>query len=679
MKTTSYFFGFIFVCFSLLSCSSSKVKTIPRDVASLQSNGSMEGIWFLQGTNTTKGPYNGELELRRGRDGTYDAIRVITYINYYFDGLKVQEVWTGKALPTEDNLTITYDLKQAEFISRLDKKKRQATDFTNPISIISRYSSSENGLKSEFADRKEASYSEWITTRRDLESQPLWVNRRQYIDASGKSVPVVVRGAIAVAKRDIHWNEDKYVRSYSNRAEFKEERPTVIYDPTDADFYEKTKDTIRIVNKIADEISLTEGVVKRNAYAPSLEEKQRGYEKNTSDYHINELGMAVQAQFDERGKFISYDPDGDSALWTGMYVGSQAMRYLVTRDSEALFGVRKSLKGLFLLMDITGDYHEFARTVAVYDPARKWDNRWRRGTGEYERYVYMVGGNNDMLKGITHAFAWASLVIPENELEIWEQLRAKAKVLHHLTVVKEKPQNLAAAHGLNALINRDPEARKLYLESFRTFDSWVRSWFDGGFYWRGTADWSGINLSMVGAITNILIAERLEEDSIRDKLRDSLMNQWTTYQYVNRPLLTMTAYNFAYKHGARGSSFKSESSDQKFTEALKYAQWGLKEIPFPRPVLDVSIDQSLNPEWSLSPIPRLFWKAVKKPEPPVNYFYQGLYSYPAYEVAVFDSGMLWAESAFAYKVQTEKGLENQGIDYLYAYWMGRYSGLIKSE
>ncbi|MNT18377.1 hypothetical protein D3C72_1535800 [compost metagenome] len=93
----------------------------------------------------------------------------------------------------------------------------------------------------------------------------------------------------------------------------------------------------------------------------------------------------------------------------------------------------------------------------------------------------------------------------------------------------------------------------------------------------------------------------------------------------------------------------------------------------------MSVDQSLNPEWSLSPIPRLFWKAAKKPEPPVSYFYQGLYSYPLYEVSAYQSAMLWKDSAFEYNVQAERGMEEPGVDYLYAYWLGRYSGLINAE
>ncbi|KYG60751.1 hypothetical protein AZI85_12230 [Bdellovibrio bacteriovorus] len=674
MKLLSSFL-FLFLSVVVLGSCTHKEKQIPRDIASLQASGGMEGIWFLQGTSSTRGPYNGELELRKSNDGTFNVVRVVTYINYFFDGLRVQEVWTGKAVASANTLTISYDIKQADFITKLGTLKRDPSEFRAPVTVLSRFVTSPAGLSTKFSDKKESEYSEWITTRRNLEARPLWVNERKNLDAKGKSIPVAVRGVIKLFKMDIGYDKDPLVKSYKNRLEFKDEHPYVVFDPTDFEFYRNNKDIIRVTNKITDDISITEAVVKRNAYSPTLPDKAQGYDKNAKDFHINEAGMVSHAVLDEQGRFVSYSPDGDSALWTGMYVASQAMRYLNTKESEALQNVRKSLKGLMTLMEITGDNKEFARTLAIYNPQNPVPQKWHRGTGKFANLIWLEGGNNDMVKGITHGFLWASLVIPTSDTEIWNELREKSRRLPDLRIMSEKPQNMPAALGLATLFTGDASYKERYLKSFNKLKVKVGLNFDTTFYWHGSADWSGINLSMVGDVTDIMVADMLKETELRDKMRERLMDAWVTYQPARRHLLTIAAYGFAYRHGTRGGDFRKESSEVRFSEALRESIWGLREIPYPRPNLDVNIDHSLRPEWCMSPIPRLFWKSLKKPEPPVSYFYQGLYSYPVFELSAFSSGFLWKDSAFAYTESHNRGVEQAGVDYLYAYWLARYSGV----
>ncbi|MBV2168601.1 MAG: hypothetical protein KUL82_07830 [Bdellovibrio sp.] len=675
MKALSSFL-FLFLSVLIFNSCAHKERQVPRDIASLQANGGMEGIWFLQGTSSTRGPYNGELELRKAGDGTFNVVRIVTYINYFFDGLRVQEVWTGKAVANAGTLTVTYDIRQGDFITKLGSQKREASDFRNPITILARFSPTSAGLATSFSDKKVSDYSEWITTRRDLESRPLWVNERKYLDAKGKNIPLLVRGIIKAFKMDIGYDKDSLVKSYKNRPEFKNEQPYMVFDPTDFEFYRDNKDIIRVVNKITDAISITESAVKRNAYAPSLDEKAQGYDRNAADFHLNEAGMLSHAILDEKGQLVSYSPDGDSALWTGMYLGSQAMRYLTTMDTEALQNVRKALKGLMTLMDVTGNPQEFARTLAVYDPKSPPTGSWHRGTGAFENLVWLEGGNNDMLKGLTHGFMWAGLVIPKSDTETWNELKEKSRRLIDLKIMSEKPHNKPPALGLAAWMTGDPSLKEQYIKSYDAISMKVSGYsFDTSFYWHGTSDWSGINLGIVGDITNITLADLLGQTKIRDQLRERLMDSWVTFEPAQRHLLTMAAYGFAYRHGTRGGNFRSETNDARFESALAQSVWGLREIPYPRPNLTVSIDHSLKPEWCISPIPRLFWKAVKKPEPPIDFFYQGLYNYPLFEYQAFASNFVWKDSAFLYQTSHNKGDENSGVDYLYAYWLARYVGV----
>ncbi len=667
-------FLLFFVSFIAFTGCSSPEKKIPRDIASLQASGGMEGIWFVQGTSSTRGPYNGEIELRKSNDGTFSVVRIVTYINSFFDGLKVQEVWTGKAVATNDSLTISYDIKQADFIMRLGNLKRKATDFLAPVEVVSRFIPSNKGLATQFSDKNSSTYTEWLTTIRELEPEPLWINRRVNLDAKGKSIPIVVKAAITVAKGHLDFDKDPFVRTYRARPEFKDQQPYFVFDPTDFEFYRNNKDVIRVVNKVTDNISITEAVVKRNAYAPTLEEKAIGYEQNTVSNHINELGMFAHAVIGSDGQILNYAQDGDSSVWTGMYVASQAMRYLKTQDSQALVNVRKSLKGLMTLMAVTGDKKEFARTLAIYNPNEKLKDEWHRGEGVYSNIIWREGGNNDMLRGITHGFLWASRVLPQSDTALWSELRERSIALKDLRIVQEKKQNLPAALGLAALLTKDRSYKEKYLDAYETIPMKLSGLFDSSFYWRGSADWSGINLSMLGDINDIMIADLLGATKIRNQMREQLMDSWVTYQPAQRHLLTLAAYEFAYKHGTRGGNFHSDSSEEKFSRALARAPWGLRDIPYPRPNLDVAIDRSLDPSWCVSPIPKLFWKVFKKWEPPEGYFYQGMYSYPVFEMDAFGSNMVWKDSAFRFKISHTKGEELAGVDYLYAYWLARYSG-----
>lgn len=674
MKALSFLFLFLSV-FSAVSCQH-KEKQIPRDIASLQASGGMEGIWFLQGTSSTRGPYNGELELRKSHDGTYDVVRIVTYINYFFDGLKVQEVWTGKAVATGETLTVSYDIRQGDFITRLGDLKRDPSEFSATINVVSRYAVTPNGLATSYADKKVSNYTEWITTKRDLEVKPLWVNQRQLMSAKGPKIPIVVRGVINLFKKDIGYEKDPLVKSYKNRKEYKDENPYIVFDPTDFEFYRKNKDVIRVVNKVVDDISITEAVVKRNAYAPTLEEKARSYDRNARDFHINEAGIVTPSQIDDQGRLVAYNLHGDAALWTGMYLGSQAMRYQVTKDSEAMDNVKRTLRGLISLMEITGDPQQFARTLALYDPVKGLpDSRWHQGKGKFQHLMWQEGGNNDMVKGITHGFLWAGLVLPKSEGELWRDLKAYSRKLIDLQVVWDKPQNKAAALGLAAWLTNDSAFKEEYIGYYGKIKTKLTGYsFDSTFYWHGSADWSGINLGLVGDVTDITIADLLGQTKIRDQLRERLMDAWVTYAPAQRHLQTLVAYGFAYKHGTRGGDFRSESSDSKFAESLKQANWGLREIPYPRPNLNVSIDHSLRPDWCMSPIPRLFWKSLKKPEPPIDYFYQGLYNYPVFELQAFSSNFVWKDTAFGYQLSHVKGEEESGVDYLYAYWLAKYVG-----
>lgn len=636
----------------------------------------VEGLYSLSGSHTKHGAYSGQLEIRED-NGKLQAIRIITYKNLKHENLKVQEVWTGNAEINDDSLTVKFAIKQADYIVRLNDLRRSPEDFKTPFMVVGRYLNQNGVLTSSFQDKFANTYSDTLSRKEAVGSEPLWVDQRTKFLARGDKIPAWLKPIIKLTTARTGFDKDPYVLSFKHREEFKKINPYIIFDPTDYNFYQDNQDLLRVVNKVIDPISLTESMSRRNSYAFTLDQKADYYEKNMQERHLPaQSSIITSAQLTNKGKFHTYTADFSGALWSGLYAGSQAMRYLSTNDPEALENFKRVLKGLFIVIDITGDRNEFSRSIAPWNEEQSKEG-WIRGKGEYSDLMYLPEGNNDMIKGLTHALMWATYIIPESDTETYELMKEKSKRLLELKIFKDKVQNMPAAVGLYAIIHKDQKMAEKFRDLFRNPKIALGGYeFDTTFYVRGSADWSGINLGVVGAINEIMIAKKLGAEHISKQTAERLMDSWTTYESTKRALVTVASYAFAYKKGIRGPGFKKlKQNEQKWQEGMENAMWVLRSVPMPRPLLDVQIDHSMKPEWCLSPVPRLFWKGFKTPPPPPSYFYQGLYDYPIFEMAGYASTYLWKDGAFTYKGTSSTEREHSGADYLYLYWLSRYAGL----
>lgn len=623
----------------------------------------------MQGSSSTRGPYNGELELRRASDGTYDVVRVITYINYFFDGLRVQEVWTGKAVPNHQAVVFSYDLRQADFIKSLGKTKREPSDFGNTINVIASFSASPAGLSSDFSDKKVSSYREWITTRRDLEPRPLWQNQRTSINAHGPAIPTNIRKTIKDFKKKIEFEQQPLIRKYSSKTEFKNEMATVIVDPTDFEFYRKNKDIIRVINKITDEISITESVVKRNAFSPTLQDKAGSFDGNTKNFHLNEAGLIANAVLSPEGKLLTYSQVKNSALYTGMYVSSQAMRYLVSKNPEALEQLKKSLRGLINLLDITGDPKELAQALSFFNPTRGLPEGWRQGKDKFANFAWLPGGDRSDLNGIVMGFYWASLAIPKTDTALWNEISQKAEALLELNVAQDNRYSVLA---LAAVLTGNDLYKRQFVDSIKMGDK--KGLLNEPFYYRGTADWPGAFARSINQLVALECAKMLNEKKTADLLSQQLVKEWLTYEPAQRQYLALSVYGFALNANLESGLLKANDKEL-LRNQLDQIVWALREMPYPRPNLDVTIDYSLRPDWTISPIPAKFWEQPDKAALKEGRYYQGLVSYPFYEFRAFDSAFRWDESPFEYKSEHNKEMEQSGVDYLFAYWLARYVGV----
>lgn len=637
------------------------------------------------GTNSKLGSYKGELEIRE-KNGKLDITRIMTYDSFRFENLKIQEVWTGDAKydASKKVYSIHYALRRADFLKSAEGLNRSTEDFKLKTSVFQRISLEQNALPESHFLRNTELFSDTFQERTAVGAVPLWKNRRHRLESVSHESSTLYGIASQFMKLTVfNWYHNQPLpRSYSNRPEYRSKQQFMVYDPTDYDFYQSHKDILRVVNKTPDLISLTEDIQRRNAYAPSLKEKMNHFEDDMQSFHLNEFGLFSGAYFSPEGKFAKHLMDGDAALWTGMYLASQAMRYRVTHDETALSNIKKSLNGLMLLMDITGNPKEFARTIVKFEEGMALPGNLHRGTNNHQDKVWLSTGNNDMYKGLVHGFIWAYLTLPATETALRNNLLEHMKRLPDLTAA-QKTQNKPLAFGLKALATNSKADRNLYTKSFSQKDTTTTILnIEGTMHVGGIADWSGVNLGMVGAVSNILIAQALGEKDILFDTKKALAFSWKDMATTKRDFLTFATYAFAIKDGFKVSEvneFKDGYSDGELQETwnndLKKSVWSLREIPIYRSKYNAAYDRSLSPEWCLSWWPRLPWKSIKNKQP-AEFHYQSVDSYPLFEGLGLGSNFIWKDPAFAFQGETNKLVKYAGADYLYTYWMGRYSGLI---
>lgn len=630
------------------------------------------GLWQLRGINSQHGSYTGQIEFRPYNGGTL-VTRVITYDDYKFQNLKVQEVWQGDA---DAQGNPKFSLKNSDFMVSAEGFTRDPKLYNTTTDFSVSYEAKGDEYQAQFNTPTGGSFYEKINSPQPLGAQAPYQNQRQLLDAKGdKGVPAVIRLGMKIAKKRIKFDEHPTIKKFQDRPEFKNENPIVVFDPTDFDFYRRNHDVVRVANKPIDTISLSESLMRRNAYASTLDQKADGFGVDMQKYRLNEYGIVSYASFDGNGQMTGQHNDYDACLWTGMYVATEAMRYQVTKDPKAIENMKRSLRGIFILLNITGDKKQFARSIMPYKGNENLGDRWHRGTGEYSDITWLDGGNNDMVRGITHALLWAHIVIPENDPFRAQMVQATKRLLE-LNILEEKEGNKPAAYGIAALILKDPvyktHFRKMYSDKDIAFGGYL---FNTTFYWNGIGDWSGVNLNILNFINEITLADMLGENKIRDRLRERLMDAWVTYSPTRHSYYTLAAYKYAFSKGTRGDQFRKRFSDTYFMSAVDFSSWTLREFPYPRPQMDLAYDHTISNEWCVNPLPGMFWKAANKKIGATEWFFESLYTYPAFESAGISSNFMWKDLYFGYQGSSSRGSSNNAVDYLYVYWLARSAGL----
>jgi hypothetical protein len=635
------------------------------------------GLYQVHGSNSVRGAYSGQ-----GWVSADQVQRLITFDTAKYSTYQLQTVWSGFL----ENGSPKFLLGLSTTLTSFEDFHPSAASLNAPVRVIAQTDA--KGTVS-FEVPGEGTYTETWTRVGDAPTTPLWVNLRQQFEGLGENSPFVVQIAkVLGVNQAIDWyRAQPQAQAYKDRPEFKEQKQYFIEDHTDADFYAKNPNVLRIANKTLNPLAYAEALMRRNAYGRSLADKATMLREETVKYNLNEIGFVEYAKMNADGQKIGRVPDYDSGLWSAMFGWSEVLRYQTTGDPAALENFKRVLNGVLMMAEITQDPKQFARTIAISEPSEVLGEGWIQGKGPYAKLKWRSGGNNDMFKGILITLSLAHQTPVVQDAALVARIARVAKSIPSLEVASDGGSNEAMANGLAALWNQDTASLRRFTHGMTNVRSSLSTAFsiDGGFYYGGIADWSGIHLSMVSATSEIILTKELQrtfKDSadtealpgILQKSDEKLLAMYNTYRPARRDFLTIMT--FAYSKAARES--------QEFAAKAVQALWTLKEVPAPRYVGSGSVDLSLLSNWSLSAWPRVPWKAVsgfRKLRSNLEFksFASGAYSYPQFEMNAWGSVYLYKDSPFTVAYSSDGHQRNFSSDYLLFYWVARASGLVTAD
>ena len=572
----------------------------PTPSRSIAQASAYDGDYEINGVSDDKGSYTGRGWIKNGV-----VQRLVKWKDYTYEGNAVESIWSGKVTGSELSFTLTLSNVLTRF-ENYDATKEELL----PKQVIFPIS----GLSSEFAValKGDGAIKETWTRTQDASSSPLWVDQRSSFVGNGDKHPFItmISKIAGIYKVIEAYRELPQIKAFADREEFKNGSQIWIEDKTDADFYLKNKGILRITNKTVNPLSLAEAVMRKNAYGNTLAYKEEFLRNETESLNLNSAGMLEVARLDSAGHKVGMIPEGDSALWTGMYGWSQVVRYELTKDPKAMANFRKVLDGTLTLIEIPGDPKQFARSLAVSPASETWSDEWVQGTGKYSHLKWMKRGNNDMAKGIFITLALAHKMVDKSEVELIERIKKATKIFPQATAIEERSFNYGIAKGLEALWNKDQESLETFQNKMLSFSSFISNFthLDAGLYIEGIADWSGIHLTMTSIMSQYFVSQELIKvfpddyfnKKILKKAQASLIELDDVYKNGHRRFVTLVAYAYAPK----------AHQDKKFEERARAALWTLKEVPAPRFVGNAAAELPKRPDWSISAWPRQPWKGL---------------------------------------------------------------------
>lgn len=611
---------------------------------------SVPGVWQVEGSDGT-GAYSGHIELTNA-GGSYAFTRVIRYIGSSVeDGRELWWVFSGTAVSSgRSGLELTASLKKADFIASRDGLARTSADRA-PVVVTGTFTAGGSGFTGSFVGPDLLASESW-TNRADSRT-PIFSSERLLVPAHDP--PSAAQKAFFFQTFE-SFHALPAVAPYVSHLDFQAAVHGYTIDRTDAQFYRDHPNALRVVQKVVDPISLQETLSRANAFRYTLAAKAGFFDTDTRRFVEPVSGMLSRGSSGG-----ALEPSGDGALWTGVYVASQAYRYQVTGEVSALANVAQSLDALLVLKEITGDPAAFARTLL---PIADWpasDPEWHAGTGALSHLAWKEGGNNDMLKGLLYGYLTGYLVLcggPGYEA-LCGRIRTNAAALAGVDVTQERGLNSLTSEWLAAYVNQSEQHRSSAALAWTAHDNTIATG-NAMTYSQGIADWSGTHLNAVQYTVLLLLAQSYDISENVDRGEEQAIRDGILAAYTRVAAQRLVPWHLLYAAFVLGAD----------PAAAGDARLRLRELPAPK--TQAHVDHTIGADFVLSPYPAVPWKLDWTTTDRT----QALRGRPIFEQP--SSDYFWKENPLFYR---GGGTDRDwpAADYLHAYWMGRRFGVIAAS
>ena len=172
---------------------------------------------------------------------------------------------------------------------------------------------------------------------------------------------------------------------------------------------------------------------------PYLQDKADQYQEWLEEWHSGDLGgltTAIDFTDATRTEINCVHYQGDSMIWTGMYLGSQALRYMINGDEGARAEVLRIVGYMHDAMDITDTPGYLARYAGLdqwpwncnIPDGHGWKNH---GVGEWDGYFWVDHTSRDQYAGYIFGMSLAYDAVDDEQMRatIREDLAAIIEML----------------------------------------------------------------------------------------------------------------------------------------------------------------------------------------------------------------------------------------------------------
>ena len=410
-----------------------------------------------------------------------------------------------------------------------------------------------------------------------------------------------------------------------------------------------------------------------------LHEKARRYQERLEAHHQTPSGVIAYRRPVTASGWDTYGNLADGCFHTAIYLSSQALRYATTGEDEAREQILRTLDGLELLMDVTGRRGLLSRHVSPAASAAVIDDARWLPSGTQPAWIWRSDVSKDQYAGFVHGVAVTLALVddPAVRLRVSALLSAAADHLieNNLRIVDHdgepttfsnlRKSFLGVPKGVDSLTSlaiakaaavSNPTSR--YQEFY---ESLVRDDYLDAAYWAHfTIFGIGNRVNDHMAYLSLYPLLILENDAERrSALKKAARRSW---RHVGED---RNAF-FAFIHAAVVGDDSGDADAKQDASVGAGVKGRLALLEYPENKVEWPVDLT-RPGFEFE---RAFFNS-RKCVP------RSTKSVPLY--LRVRSSSFWASDPFRLvgRLGRKGEVVTAGIDYLVAYWMGRYHGLIE--